>query len=402
MSVPTVRQRWLAAGALAVAWAVGTADARLAGWPIDLEVYRAAGEVWRQGHRLYLAGYPYGLGPYLPFTYPPFAAVVLGGLSLLPLAAAWALLTGLGLALLAVTAGLGWRIAPIPVIGWKRLALGVGLGVAAITVEPVQSTIMYGQINLVLMGMVALDCLVATPRWPRGVLLGVAAAIKLTPLVFVLVLLLRRQWGAAATALGTFTAAACVGALALPADSRDYWFHTLLDPDRIGILDTATNQGVRGVLERWGISGSGPWLAGCAVVAVLTLVSTSYLVARGDQLGSLLTTAAGALLLSPISWSHHWVWCVPGLIWLARRALVNGGWAWLTAATVTAIFILAPHHFFPAGQWHIEQQWTWSEQLLGDSYAWVALAVLLAGSVGATRARSEPVNLVGSCSELDY
>lgn len=260
--------------------------------------------------------------------------MVLGGLSLLPLAAAWALLTGLGLALLAVTAGLGWRIAPIPVIGWKRLALGVGLGVAAITVEPVQSTIMYGQINLVLMGMVALDCLVATPRWPRGVLLGVAAAIKLTPLVFVLVLLLRRQWGAAATALGTFTAAACVGALALPADSRDYWFHTLLDPDRIGILDTATNQGVRGVLERWGISGSGPWLAGCAVVAVLTLVSTSHLVARGDQLGSLLTTAAGALLLSPISWSHHWVWCVPGLIWLARRALVNGGWAWLTAATV--------------------------------------------------------------------
>jgi len=66
MSVPTVRQRWLAAGALAVVWAVGTADARLAGWPIDLEVYRAAGEVWRQGHRLYLAGYPYGLGPYLP------------------------------------------------------------------------------------------------------------------------------------------------------------------------------------------------------------------------------------------------------------------------------------------------------------------------------------------------
>jgi len=50
------------------------------------------------------------------------------------------------------------------------------------------------------MALVALDCLVAKPKWPRGMLIGVAAAIKLTPAVFVLFFLLRRDYRSAVTA----------------------------------------------------------------------------------------------------------------------------------------------------------------------------------------------------------
>lgn len=388
---------------VAVVWVVATLVALPPVRAVDLEVYRTAGAVWRDGLPLYRPGYPHGLGVWLPFTYPPFAAVVLGGLSLLPSPAALALVTVAGLALLGVSTRLALHAAPLTGSPARRTALAAGVLVLAVAVEPVQQTLFFGQVNLVLMGLVALDCLAPRGRvpWPRGLLVGLAAAVKLTPAVFVLVLLCRRQWRAAATAVATFAAAALLGALVLPADSRDYWLGGVLtDPSRVGGGDTAANQSLAGVLARLGVDATPVWLALALLVAALTTAATLGRVCRDDRLGALLTAAAGGLLVSPVSWSHHWVWCVPGLVWLVRRAGANGAHgarSWALTVGFAAVFVVGPYRFFPSGE-HRERDWSPWQHLVGDAYAWVALAVVLVGSVAAGRAWLSERRGSASCS----
>ena len=120
----------------------------------------------------------------MPFTYPPLAAILFVGLDVLPLTVAEVVMNLASVAGLTATAlVVSWRL-----FGWNQRALLTGLVVSAgaMVFEPVRSTIGFGQVNLILMGLVALDCLLPKTRWPRGLLLGLAIAIKLTPAVFVL------------------------------------------------------------------------------------------------------------------------------------------------------------------------------------------------------------------------
>jgi len=398
---------------------LGAVLARLGGRAIDLEVYRTAGEVWRAGLPLYQDGYPHGLGVYLPFTYPPFAALVLGLTSLLPSPVALAVVSAASLVALAGSSYLAGHRARLT-RPWAQVPLTVTAALAALAValEPVRLSLFFGQVNLVLMAMVTADLLVRRPRWPRGLLIGIAAAVKLTPLAFLLVLLCRRQWKACATAVVTFGAAQLTGAVLLPADSRDYWFGGVLTaPGRIGSADTATNQSLRGVLARaWPDAPSLVWLGLVAVTGVLTVVATRRRTTRDDDLGALLATAAGGLLVSPVSWTHHWVWVVPALVWLAGRARAQTGpeslasasggagdlrdedatgvrrgartWlAWWPAAGVAVVFVVAPAHLLPSGDGR-EQQWVWWQQLVGGAYVWLGLAGLVAAALSAPRGSS--------------
>jgi hypothetical protein len=187
---------------------------------IDLAAYRAGGHTWLHGGNLY-GQVPVIQGISLPFTYPPIAAVLLAPLALLPMAAAGTLLTVGSIVLAAVVLRmfLGRLAGPAArslwAVGW--------LLPPALLLEPVRSTLDYGQINMVLMALVAVDCLAVAPRWPRGVLTGVAAAVKLTPAAFVLFFLLRRDYRAAAAAGVSFAVTTAAGfALAGP-DSVRYW-----------------------------------------------------------------------------------------------------------------------------------------------------------------------------------
>ena len=272
---------------------------------IDTDVYRIGGRVWLRGGDLYGRLPATQAGPRLPFTYPPVAAVLLAPLSLSPMAAAVTVLTLATIALAAVVLAVFLRALPggprpSPwVLGW--------LLPPALLTEPVRSTLLYGQINVVLMALVALDCLVPSPRWPRGALVGLAAAVKLTPAAFVLFFVLRGDRRAAATAGLSFLAFTGAGFVLAWRDSVQYWGATVYQVGRVGGVAYAGNQSIQGVLARAGLDPRAP--AGIAVWAALSAIVV-WLACRGmrhafgSSAGCLALSLNGfaALLVSPVSW----------------------------------------------------------------------------------------------------
>ncbi len=336
---------------------------------IDLRVYRVGGRAWLEGVRLYAEGFPKPLeGPALPFTYPPVAAFLFSALAVVPWTAAVLVWTGLGLALLTAVCLATAR--EVHGAGQRAVLVGLGAAAASLLLEPVRETLDFGQINLVLMGLVALDCLLPRTRWPRGLLIGFAAAVKLTPAIFVLFFLARRQVGPVVTAIASFTGFGLVGLAVAPTDTRQYWLEALLDPARVGGLAYAGNQSLRGVVHRLGLTGfaeTAVW--GLLSLGVVVLVWLAVARAGDDRVAALLAVAVGGLLVSPVSWSHHWVWVVPGLVYLAHRAKP---WAGLLAL----LFLLGPMWWFPREK-DLELGWSWWQQVVGNAYVWAGLAALV-------------------------
>jgi alpha-1,2-mannosyltransferase len=351
---------------------------------IDLAAYRAGGRTWLRGGDLY-GQVPVIGGVSLPFTYPPLAAVVLAPLALLPMTAAGTVLTLGSIALAAVVLRVFLRRLAGPAAG--SLWAAGWLLPAALLLEPVRSTLAYGQVNIVLMALVALDCLTPQPRWPRGALIGLAAAVKLTPAAFVLFFLLRRDYRAAATAALSFAAATAVGfALAGP-DSVRYWTAAVVQTGRIGGPATAANQNIQAVLARAGLDphtlpGAAAWLALSALVVVITCRGMRHALAASQDCLALSLNAFAALLISPMSWSHHWVWCAPALLTLAdlgRRH--HHRLAGAAAAGGLVLFVAAPWWWLGkfAGP---ELRWAPWQQAIGSSYVLFAALVLLLSAVG--------------------
>ncbi|MFJ8959720.1 glycosyltransferase 87 family protein [Lentzea sp. NPDC102401] len=304
-------------------------------YPIDLDVYRLGGLAWLEGRPLYVGFTGPPLDPQLPFTYPPIAAVLFSGLSLVPggwhnllvVAAGFVALTAVCVAVAGkVRPDLKWTVGPPAAIG-------------ALALDPVWTTYGYGQINLFLLALVVVDVLLVTGKRRRGVLIGVAAAIKLTPAIFVLYFIVKRDWRAAITSMATFAGLVVAGFLIAPTDSSQYWLHSLLDPDRIGDMSLSTNQSIRGLLRGFGLAPGVETLLW--VVLAAAVVATAVFVARRtrDDLVALFVIAAAGLLASPVSWLHHWVWCVPVLMFLVLRG------HWYAFAAVLLVFVTRLHEF---------------------------------------------------------
>ena len=313
---------------------------------LDLRVYLAGGGAWRAGTDLYTADFHGPRG--LPFTYPPFAALLFSGLSPLPLQLSALLFTAAAIALFTAACH---TTAPS----------GFGLAALCLLLEPVRISLDLGQVNLVLLGLVAADCLLPRAPWPRGLLVGLAAAIKLTPLVFLLFFLSRKRWRPALTAVATFSSCGLLGWLLAPEQSERFWLHAVLDPGRVGGLGFTANQSVRGLLFRLGLP-EGVWLV--AAPAVLAF-AVAVLPRLRDDLTALVAVAVTGLLVSPVSWSHHWVWIAPALVLL--RGHVR------TAAV--AVFAVGPHWLLPSAG-DRELAWTWWQHLAGNTYVWLGLAFL--------------------------
>ncbi|MGW5241128.1 glycosyltransferase 87 family protein [Monashia sp. NPDC004114] len=300
----------------------------------------------------------------LRFTYPPFAAVVMTPVGAVPAWLAAGLWTGASVAALAAVIVVVRRALAQPSPGWLVALLTAG----ALALEPVWQNLTFGQVNILLMLAVLVDLLGPDRRW-SGVLLGIAAGIKLTPLAFVVLLLVVGRRAMATRATLTFAATVGLGFAVAPSYAVSYWTHGLIDAGRIGPPALAHNQSVYGALTR--LLDHRPsiavWLAVALPVSAAVLAVGAAWWGRGDRVLATCITALAMLLASPVAWSHHWVWAVPMALalWERRR--------WVAAAW-TAVFVIRPILWPPYGQGR-EYGWSPFEQVVGNAYLLAALAV---------------------------
>lgn len=391
---------------------LGWAGWRLLGhaiYRIDIDVYRMGGRAWLDGTELYndATVFQTQAGLDLPFTYPPLAAAAFSPFAWLSLPAASAAITLTTLVLLIVSTHIVltrlqvWENSSLRAPAWARrgwLAAAL-VAPAVVFVEPIRANFEFGQINVVLMTLVIADCVPRRTPWPRGLLLGLAIAVKLTPAVFLLYFLLRRDVRALLVTTASAVAATLLGFALAWRDSWVYWTETLRDTDRIGSATLNTNQNISGMLARLGAGEDARfalWVVLCFAVLGLTVWAVLRLLRPGSDANSandnpvlaVICVAMFGLVVSPVSWSHHWVWALPTVVvtvvvGLRRHhlPLTLIGLAGLALTIWTPITLMPEHQEIAAPLWR---------RLAGGSYLWWALAVIVAaGTVPVSRATVE-------------
>jgi alpha-1,2-mannosyltransferase len=306
---------------------------------VDLDVYRSAGTSLLRGRPVY--AYLTDPPQLLPFTYPPIAAVFAIPLALLPWPAASWLWTIGQLVLLAGITAIAFR--PLLRRFGPTALVALGLLVAAAGwLYPIRDSIRFGQVDIALVALCLLDCVVRRPRWPRGLLIGLAAAVKLTPAVFIPYLWLTGRRRAAVVAVATVVALDVSAALISPMNSRDYWGSALFESGRLGNNANTSNQSLRGMLLRSPLPNG--VRTAVLVVCVVLVAMVGYRRARslslqGDEVAAVAVVGLLAVLLSPVAWIHHLAWIVLVLGVLAGEIRTKGQ---VFASTVVGVWYGLP------------------------------------------------------------
>ncbi len=364
---------------------------------VDLHVYLGGAAALDRPGTLYSYVYADQTPDFpLPFTYPPFAALVFYPLTKLPFG-----VVAFGWQLGVIAALFGVVLLSLRLIGVRNARTAMLWTAVGIWTEPLRSTFDYGQVNAVLV-LAALWAAMSTRWWVSGLLVGLAAGIKLTPAITGFYLAGMRRWGAALFAALVFAGTVALSVAVIGEQARYYFTDLLGDASRIGPIGTSFNQSWRGGISRiLGYdAGYGPLvLAGIALTAVLAVLAWRALwsdddaerseaeesgnraalwldddAERGeaeesgnraaldgrDRLGLLLVVQLFGLLISPISWTHHWIWLLPLMIWLLngpwrdRRGARLLGWGWLGLTLVGVPWLLS---FFQPTIWEISRPW---------------------------------------------
>lgn len=333
---------------LAVLAAAMFISSRLDAWGehgLDFSVYWHGGKILNEAGQspsdLYSRTVDWAGGPELPFTYPPFAALLFGLLARLPEESALMLFNAAGAAVAVWVAVRGvrywsakqdWR-STFAAPGFKATRNRWGaviLLLAVINLGPWRETLAFGQINILLMGLMAADLLAGNQRWNQGVpgrgfLVGMAAGIKLTPLVFGLYFLVRKDWRGLFNMAGGFAFTVLLGWLMRPAESFQFWLEILPDTSRIGGAGYVDNLSIKGALLHFGVPEAGvtvPWLLLSMLVVGAGAMVIKAASDQGARVVAISATALTMLLISPVSWSHHWVWMaavLPAFAWTLRE-----------------------------------------------------------------------------------
>ena len=350
---------------------------------VDLEVYRQAGAVLLAG------GDFYDLPGPLQFLYPPFAAVLALPLALLP----------------ATVVQLGWTaagalalVAILHRFGLKGWVLSLAGSAVVYLVEPVVQTLTFGQLGIFLVALVVLD-LAPGPRvfsrrlLPEGALTAVATAIKLTPAIFVLYLLLVRKFRAFWVAVVTGVVVTLISFAVVPAASYEFWTRLAHGDTGLGhSIIYYTNQSVMADIVRIFGLGQTPAIVGLvlsAAVAVAGLWAATLWHRLGDVRLAVNLCGVAGLLASPVSWLHHFVWVVPLAMSLVERRPIGRRrlptWYLALGWVFVGWIVVAPFTDLPNGA-DVELQWTWSQHLLASITALAGL-VLLSGAILIARPR---------------
>lgn len=346
------------------------------GYLMDLDVFRDAGYAYLHYTPLYTEGFHTGSG--FRFIYPPFAAFLFAPMAMIGS-------TTLQLVWTAGLVGLTWWILDIV---YRRLDVAHPSLVAAATLgpvlllEPFRSNFAFGQINIVLMALVVADVLGVIPARFRGVGIAVAAAVKVTPAAFGLLLLLRKDIPSVVRAFGAFFAMVAFGFWLRPDSSLFFWTDEFFATDRGGDQSFFRNQALSGLIARFGFDDHTStllWLVGAAVIVAATAWAAFRFLRAGEDVAALAMVGLASLLAAPLAVTHHWVYSlflIPLLVAPRYRA-----W-WPVLVPATAIFLFGPNDLL-----NDASSRGWVEHLvletLGNSQGLVAVVVFVAGVIAA-------------------
>ena len=329
-------------GAMAV---LGVTVLALVHGQLDLATYLLGG-AHAASNNLFSVTYP---ADHLGFTYPPFSALLFAPFAHLPVRVCEVVFSCVNLAalfgLLAVSLRAVCRVLDRRSILWWALLLLLPV----VLFDPVRQTFLLGQVNIILSLMVVADLTMDLPV-PRGVLVGLAAAIKVTPLILIPYLFMTRQGRAGMRASVSFAAAALLAAVVNASTSWSYWTHYIRDPQRAGMLSWVGNQGMLGALERalgHTVTTSTTFVV-VVSVGLIGLVVAAGASRRSSAVLGLLVVEATESLASPVSWSHHFIWMVLLVAWLALAEDRPRYGAWY-ALGVAVLLWAAPYWWVPHG-----------------------------------------------------
>ena len=328
---------------------------------IDFRIYMWGGHAVLHDERLYLV---LAFGHW--FTYSPFAAIVFVPIAALPLA-----LARVGWDLVSVAALAYSVVITLKLAGYRPSRIMVaGVTAAVLPLDPMYQTLFLGQINLILLALILTDVWRVSQGRDAGIGVGIAAAIKLTPAIFIVFFLLARRTKAAFIAGGAFILCGLIGFGVAPRASKLYWRHLFFDTRRVG-APYISNQSPYGtairIAEGQGHIGAW-WIVIPITFAVIGLTAATILARRQDWLGATAVTGTTGLLVSPISWAHHWVWILPALVLLVRYGHR------ITAAIGYLLFALAPFWYTPHSGGPREYGFHWLLTLVANCFLIAGLA----------------------------
>lgn len=358
---------------------------------VDVLVYRQGGLAVVHGQGLYVPSFN---NHELPFTYPPISAllfIVLGPLSnyTAPLFA-----TFCSLVLLPLTLRFALRLRPFSrwLSASEATRLGLTAAAAAVWFEPVWTTLRYGQINVLIAALILFDLSRSDDRRWKGVAIGIAAGLKMTPLLFIVYLAATRRYRAAATALAGFAGTIALSFAVMPTDARIYWTQDVLNANRPGKMENAANQSLRGALSRLLHTENvqDAWLLAALVVAALGIVLAVHAYRRdGDDASGFALCALTGLLVSPISWTHHWVEAIPALMLVLLKAYRGRSTPLLVGALAAAAIGYSQITWrVPVSNFTqtVELHENAVQLVCSNAYVWVALIAIGWTAVAALRA----------------
>jgi len=341
--------------------------------PIDFLVYRGGAKSLIGGHAPYMARFT---SLHLNFTYPPLALIGFIALALLPMTVAivsWWLVNSLaiiGVCYLAISS-------VSSASRTRRIVFAISLaGVSCLIFEPLRSSVGYGQINFVLMLMITFDLLNRSSRL-RGIGIGIAAAIKLTPLAFIPGLSMDRDRRSTARSTITFVVLSLVSSLIMYSEAKTFWFHQALNPDhKGGVVDAANQSEYSAIMRIFGVSTSSKllWASLAAFTLLIGFLTARSCYGRGRRLDALVVLALAELLASPISWSHHWSWIVLLPILIVLR-WTHDQWLSLAALPVLIVAASFPYH------WHYSPWYLHGAERAAMGFTLVIAGLILFGAL---------------------